>query len=163
MARYPHGHVRQSWAATVLTSAHVAARIDKDENVVIPIPNLQAYVACYVVQLAGPDGEDAWHSPVEAGPAALPHLAEALEAAADPHLRASLVRVAAEYRSTDAVPLLKSVLEDRGAEVGKCALDGLVVLGGPVAVDALVSAKAIAMPERREWIDEAIRQVLDAR
>ena len=144
-------------------SAHVAARIDKDENVVVPIPNLQAYVARYVAQLAGADGEDAWHSLVEAGPAALPHLAKALDAAADPHLRTSLVRVAAEYRSTEAVPLLRSVLEDRDAEVWKCALDALVVLGGQVAVDALVSAREIAMPERREWIDEAIRQVLDAR
>lgn len=127
------------------------------------MPNLQAYVAGYVAQLVGPDGEDAWRSLVEAGPAALPYLLEALDAAVDPHLRASLVRVVAEYRSTEAVPLLKSVLGDRNAEVWKCALDGLATLGGQVAVDALVSAKAIATAERRDWIDEAIRQVLDAR
>jgi HEAT repeat protein len=125
--------------------------------------SLQEYVVFYAAQLAGPNGENAWHSLVEAGPTALPHPAEALNAAADPRVRASLVRVVSEYRSAEAVPLLKGLLGDRDADVWKAALDGLVMLGGPEAVDALVVVKATATSEQQEWIDEGIRQILDER
>jgi HEAT repeat protein len=125
--------------------------------------SVREYVVFYAAQLAGPNGENAWHSLVEAGPTALPHLAEALDASADPRVRAALLRVVSEYRSAEAVPLLKGLLGDPDAEVWTAALDGLVMLGGPVAVDALIVVKATVTSERQEWIDEGIRQILDAR
>jgi hypothetical protein len=38
----------------------------------VKTPHLHAYVAFYAAQLAGPHGDGAWHSLVEAGPPALP-------------------------------------------------------------------------------------------
>ena len=127
------------------------------------MPNLQEYVAAYVAQLTGPNGESAWHSLVEAGPSALPHLAAALSAADQPRVKASLVRVISEYRAAESVPLLTDLLSDRDAETWKAALDGLVMVGGEEALGALEFAKATAAPDRREWIDEGMRQILETR
>jgi len=125
--------------------------------------NLEDYVSHYVAQLAGPNHENAWHSLVEVGSTALPLVVEALGAASDPRVRFSLVTVISEYRSAEAVPVLGRLLRDRNAGIWKAALDGLVTAGGQAALDALASAKADAGPQQREWIDEAVGQITEAR
>jgi hypothetical protein len=121
--------------------------------------DLHGYVEHYVAKLSGPHAETAWHSLVEAGPPALPHVVRALDVASDLQVRVRLIQVIAQYRSQEAVPLLTGMLQDRKADIWKAALDGLVMVGGRLALDSLDAAKPTAGPEQREWIDEAIEQI----
>jgi cellobiose-specific phosphotransferase system component IIA len=57
---------------------------------------------------------------------------------------------------------LERLLRDRSAEIWKAALDGLVMFGGQAALEALVVAKATVTEEQREWIDEAVGQIIEA-
>jgi hypothetical protein len=123
----------------------------------------EEYVQHYVPELSGPKAEDAWHALVEAGPTALQYVVNAFEAATDAHVRVSLVQVIAEYRSAEGVPFLEALLRNSEPETWKAALDGLVMCGGEAALAALRAAKAIATSEKREWIDEAIGQIMDRR
>jgi HEAT repeat protein len=125
--------------------------------------NLPEYVEHYVSQLSGPNAEDACHSLVEAGPGALPHVVEAFDGATDPNVRSALVAVISEYRSAEGVPFLTALLRDRDAGYWKAALDGLVMVGGPAALEALASTRGRSTAEQREWIDEAIGQIIEAR
>lgn len=120
--------------------------------------NLQEYVDDYVPQLSGPKANDAWHSLVEAGPAAV----KAFDAVRDPDVMISLVRVISEYRSAEAVPFFETLLRDRDAEIWKAALDGLVMTGGNAALDVLDVARSNATAEKLEWIDEAVGQIREA-
>jgi len=124
--------------------------------------NLQEYVDDYVPQLSGPKADDAWHSLVEAGPAALPYVVKAFDAARDPDVRISLVHVISEYRSAEAVPFFEALLRDRDAEIWKAALDGLVMVGDRAALDALDVARPNATAEKLQWIDEAVGQIREA-
>ena len=124
--------------------------------------NLKEYVAVSVSQLSGPTADDAWHSLVEAGPAALPYVVEAFSAAGDRAVKVALVQVVCEYRLADAIPFFRGLLRDDDSEIWKVALDGLVVLGGVAALDVLTNARGIATVEKREWIDEAVGQISEA-
>lgn len=126
------------------------------------MPNLSEYVAYYVSQLSGPNAEGACYSLVEAGPGALPHVVEAFHGVTDPNAKSALVAVISEYRSAEGVPFLTDLLRDRDAEYWKAALDGLVMVGGPAALEALASTRGRSTPEQREWIDEAIAQIIEA-
>ncbi len=108
--------------------------------------DLREYVADYVLELSGPNSENAWHSLVEAGPAALPHLIQAFERTGDRDLRATLIEVVAEWRSAEGVPFLAALLRDSNAEIWKRALDGLVAAGSAAALKALYSAKVQSAP-----------------
>lgn len=120
------------------------------------------YVDEYVSQLSGARADDAWHSLVEAGPAAMPQLIAAYTRADEPHVKVALVSVISEWRNADAVPFLAAQLQDTNPEIWKAALDGLVTVGGPTVVDALRAARAQSPPARMAWIDEAIEQVADS-
>ena len=112
--------------------------------------------------MSGPKADDAWHSLVEAGPAALPYVVKAFDAARDPDVMISLVHVISEYRSAEAVPFFETLLRDRDAEIWKAALDGLVMVGDKVALEALDGARPNASAEKLEWIDEAVGQIREA-
>jgi HEAT repeat protein len=104
--------------------------------------------------------DDAWHSLVEAGPTALPDLVRAFDAAGDPGVKVDLAQIISEYRSSDSVPFLETLLRNPDGDLWKQALDGLVMIGGKTALDALAVAKVPMAPEKREWIDEAIAQII---
>lgn len=87
---------------------------------------------------------------------------QAVDAASDSHVRTALVQVISEYRSAEGVPFLEALLRDHHAEIWKSALDGLVMVGGQAALDALGVAKTTATPQQREWIDEAVGQIIKA-
>lgn len=122
---------------------------------------LAEYVRDYVAQLSGPRAEDAWHSLVDAGPKALPYVVEAFHAAGDDHVRVSLIQVVGQYRSAEAVPFLAVLLRHREPMVWKTALDSLVMIGGQAALDALAAAGTTTTADRREWITEAVQQVVE--
>jgi len=124
--------------------------------------NLQELVNDCISQLSGPHAEDAWHSLVEFGPAALSHLIAAFNATSVPHVRSQLVRVVSEWRSSEAMPFLAGLLREPGTELWKEALDGLVKTGGPASLQALDSVQRVSPPDRRAWLREAIEQIIDA-
>lgn len=112
----------------------------------------------YVDQLDGPRAENAWHSLVEAGPSAFPYLADAFRATTDTGVRVCLIEVVGQYRSSDAVPFLAGLLDDRDPDIWKTALDSLVMIGGPDVRDVLAAAEMTATADQRAWIAEAIQQ-----
>ena len=128
-----------------------------------PAQMLAAYVRDKVAQLSGPNAEDAWHSPVEAGSAALPYVVEAFDAANDDRIKVSLVEVVGQYRLAEGVPFLTVLLRHRNADIWKAALDGLVMLGGQPALDALTLARTTAPPDQGDWITEAVQQIIEGR
>jgi hypothetical protein len=56
----------------------------------------------------------------------------------------------------------KSPLNDTEPSVWKEALDGLVTLGGPTALDVICQGRGRTNAEKAEWLDEAIAQIIDA-
>ena len=121
---------------------------------------LAEYAAYYIERLGGPEGEDAYHSLVEADDAIVPFLIEAFRSERRPAIRAELVEIIWQHRVPETIQFLSEALEDRAPEVWKSALDGLVALGGQAAVEVLESAKQRARSsERASWIDEALRQI----
>jgi HEAT repeat protein len=123
--------------------------------------DLQEFVDHYVAELSGPNAFSARHSLIEAGVSALPLVIEAFHASTNPQVRLSLVELVSEYRTVSAVPFLVSGLNDRRPEIWRAALDGLVILGGASALEALREARATAPRERRHWLDEAMQQIID--
>jgi hypothetical protein len=123
--------------------------------------DLREYIDDYVSQLSGSTADDAWHSLVEAGSAALPHVVRAFVAATDANVRLALVQVVSEWRSVEGVPFLAAQLRNSDAAIWKAALDGMVT-AGPAALEALHFASGRSTLEQREWIDEAIEQILDS-
>jgi HEAT repeat protein len=123
--------------------------------------DLQEFVDHYVAELSGPNAFSALHSLIEAGPSALPLVVEAFQAATDPQVRLSLVKLVSEYRSEAAVPFLALCITDRSNAIWRAALDGLVILGGASAMEALREARTAATTYQRPWIDEAMQQIID--
>ncbi|HEV2947429.1 MAG TPA: HEAT repeat domain-containing protein [Gemmataceae bacterium] len=113
----------------------------------------------YVQQLSGPESENAWHSLVEGGPAALPYLLNSFALANDKEMQILLLQVVCQYRSEEAIPFLAEQLHHQVPEVWKTALDGLVMIGTKGSLQALGTASTSATAERREWIEEAIDQI----
>jgi hypothetical protein len=103
--------------------------------------------------------DDAWHNLVECGPDALPDIVDAFARARDADRKIALITVVSEYRSQRALPFLSELLDSADAPVWKCALDGLVTLGGEPAREVLRNAIAAAPDDRREWIAEALEQI----
>jgi alpha-beta hydrolase superfamily lysophospholipase len=116
-------------------------------------------VDTYIRALRSADGENAYHRLIEIGPAVLPALAAALRTEADSHVRAVLVRIAGQVRSSSAVDLLAEALAQDDDVVWKEALDGLVATGGPVVRTVVDRARVSATAPKSQWLDEAIEQL----
>jgi HEAT repeat protein len=124
------------------------------------VGKLSEQVAYYIGRLRGPDGEDAYHSLIEADDAVVPLLIEAFGVQKDMNVRAELVEIVWQHRLPETVGFLARALDDPAPEVWKSALDGLVALGGPSAVQALERARERAQPgDKADWIEEALEQI----
>lgn len=115
----------------------------------------------HIAALRGAGWENAYHRLIEIGSDGSALLAEAFKGEHEPGLRLLLLRVLWQTRSLDALPCLLQALEDDAQSVWKEALDGLVALGGPRAIEGLRAVRIGTDPEKAEWIDEAIAQILD--
>jgi len=126
--------------------------------------NLRALVEHYLREWASSGWAAAYHALIEMGPAILPELAARFEEAGDARFRAALVEIARQLRSEEAVGLFAAALADRSPVVWKEALDGLVVLASPAAVEVLERAHEADPPGRvsaedwRAWSGEALEQ-----
>jgi hypothetical protein len=118
-------------------------------------------VKYYVSHLGRDDSEDAWHSLVDLGSAALPYIREAYHCAADDRKRVLLIQVLAEQKDEKSLVVFKSALHSSASEVWKAALDALVSLGGSAATELLRTAETEVPAERLSWIREALQQIME--
>jgi HEAT repeat protein len=120
---------------------------------------LTGMVKYYVNQLSGDHADDAWHSLVELGPAALPHIVHAFEAQSERSVAVALIRVASEYRTREALLFLATLLGATDGEIWKTALDGIVAVGDASAITCLREASEALGTEKRQWVEEAVNQI----
>jgi hypothetical protein len=121
---------------------------------------LEEQVSHYVGALRGADRESAHRRLIELGPQIISFVMMSFQKEHDPSIRATLVNIAWQMNSTSAIPLLTEALDDPEPGVWKEALDGLVSLRGPDALEVIRQARRRA-PEKAEWLDEAIKQITD--
>lgn len=119
----------------------------------------------YLSRFREGDRDGAFFGLLEMGHEVLPALIEMFRTENDCEARAFLVEVVWQYRQPSTISFLEEALRDTNPDVWRQALDGLVMLASPSALDALRSARARPFASQqevddfRQWIDEAIEQV----
>ena len=114
------------------------------------------------------DYDNAFHGLLEMTPAILPDLMAAYHIERDTLTRLFLLNVIWEYRDQSAIPLLGEALFDLQKLIWQEALDGLVALASPTAVDALRAARNRQFTTEHDtetfglWLAEAIEQAEQA-
>lgn len=110
------------------------------------------------------DVDEAFHGLLELDDGCLKDMIEAFWAEADNDVRSFLLLVIRQHRQQSLIPFLGKTLFDSDPRVWQEALDGLVTLASPAAVEALQAArarqfsKAEDTEEFRHWLEEAIEQ-----
>jgi hypothetical protein len=127
-------------------------------------PDLRAEVARLLAKLDGPAGEDVLCNLKSLPPGAIAFVAEAYHHETDHQRRQALVHALWQFRDATALPTLTAALREQDEAVWKEALDGIVTIGGEAALRVLEGVRDSLTVEqgstvKREWIDEAIRQV----
>ncbi|MFZ2278432.1 MAG: hypothetical protein WAW39_11555 [Prosthecobacter sp.] len=121
-------------------------------------------IAYYLERYHQDDTENAFFGLTELDHEALPELTAEFRAATDPDLRDFLLHVIWEHRQTSVIPLLGEALREGEKAVWRQAMNGLVALACPEAIEELGSAKTREFPrprdteEFRSWLKEAIEQ-----
>lgn len=128
---------------------------------------LSEKVEFYLGRLKAGQFETAFHALRDDGEAVVPALVEAWRGEASPDVRAELVRIIWEQRLPSTVPFLATALADPSSEVWKSALDGLVAIATPEAVQSLRDAAVSLSPAQeaagfRTWLGEAIEQATES-
>jgi HEAT repeat protein len=116
----------------------------------------------YLAALHGADRENAHHRLIELGPEVIPLVTTRFQIESDQSVRSTLINIAWRTNSPAALPLLKEALDDSDPGIWKEALDGLIALGGPSALDVMRQVRARAKAEKAEWLEEAIEQIIEA-
>jgi hypothetical protein len=109
--------------------------------------------------------DDASFGLLEMGHHVLPELMTAFSAERDVQVRAFIVEVVWQHRQQSVIPFRGEARRDSEPFVWRQALDGLVSLASPAALEVLHSARTRQFPsprdtdEFRRWLEEAIAQV----
>lgn len=127
--------------------------------------NIEEPFDYYLDRLRNGDSE-AIFGLMELGPEALPLIEKAIASVQNSSVRQDLVHVAWQTRVPTSIKILASSMNDPSPAVWKEAIDGLVTLASPEAVDVLRRAREQA-PDRPthgrysfiEWIDDALQQI----
>ena len=120
-------------------------------------------VAYHLNQYRQGNRDDAFFGLIEMNHDVVPELINSFQKESEPQTRAFLVEVIWEHRQQSSISFLAEVLQE--SDVWKEALNGLVTLASPVALEGLRSArnrqfsKKKETDEFREWLEEAITQV----
>ena len=101
--------------------------------------------------------ENTFHSLLEAGDGLIPRLKARFALERDPTHRTALVELIWQYRNPAVIPWLARVLDDPDDDVWQEALNGLVTFG---AADMIRAALSDASPVKREWLEEALEQIV---
>ena len=118
----------------------------------------------YLKMYNGGDGGNAFHGLLEMDPAILPELISAYHSETDTQKRCFLLHVIWEYRQPLMIPFLSEVLLDHEPLIWQEAIDGLVALASPEAVNALSAARSHRFTRSSDtatfqlWVAEAIEQ-----
>jgi HEAT repeat protein len=126
------------------------------------------YVEFYLEKLRQGEFEAAFHGLTEAGRSVIPCLVDAFRQERSPSIRAELVSIIWNHRRPEAAGFLAEALNDLDPKVWKSALDGLVTLASPAALQILQAASNRELPNKkqteefRKWVSEAIAQVQEA-
>jgi hypothetical protein len=129
---------------------------------------LRSLVDHYLAEWEGARWANAYHSLIELGPVILPELLDRFSRARLSAFRAVLVEIARQLRCDEAGPILQAALRDPAPAVWKEALDGLVGLASPLALQILEEARKGAPPpgveasEWESWLGEALDQAREA-
>lgn len=122
---------------------------------------VEHYLAC----LRGGGRDGAFFGLLEADHEILPELMAVFREQPDRDGREFLVEVIWQHGQPSTIPFLAEALQDVEMPVWKQALDGLVALASPAALEALRAARTSPCPKGRDgrefhrWLDEAIEQV----
>ncbi len=116
-------------------------------------------VAEYLQRYREGHRDEAFFGLLETGQDILPELISAFRTESASRVRAFLVEVIWQHRQQSVIPFLGQALRDSESVVWREALDGLVTLASPAALEVLRSAHHSATGECRSWIAEAIEQV----
>jgi HEAT repeat protein len=107
----------------------------------------------------------AFHALGDIGSSAVPILIDAFRKETGPDIRAELVEIIWNHRRPEDVAFLGEALSDADPKVWKRALDGLVTIASPAALQILQTASIRELPDKkqqeefRRWVDEAIAQL----
>ncbi len=118
----------------------------------------------YLEMVRRGDTDNAFHGLLEIDRDILPELMVVFRSEQDVAVREFLVEVIWEYREQSAIPFLREVLFDSESRIWRQALNGLVALTSPAALEALRAARSREFPgqrdtqEFRRWLEEAIEQ-----
>ena len=132
----------------------------------IPMSVFASHIAYYLERYRLGDTENAFSSLIELDHEALPELMAEFRAATDTDLRVFLLNAIWQHRQPSVIPLLGSALREGENAVWRQAMDGLVALACPEALEALGLAKTREFPrqhdteEFRAWLEEAIEQAI---
>jgi hypothetical protein len=85
------------------------------------------------------DRDGAFFGLLETDHGILPELMAAFRSERDSHVREFLVEIIGQHRQSSVIPFLKEALNDPAAAVSKQAIDGLVVLASPAALEVFVT------------------------
>jgi hypothetical protein len=128
------------------------------------MPAFTTQIEHYLEQLRRGHGDVAFFGLLETDHSILPELMAAFRAESSIGIRVFLVYVIWEHRQQSVIPFLGEALLDPEPPVWKEALDGLVALASPAALDVLRAARTRRFPRPRDtegfrrWLEEAIEQ-----
>jgi hypothetical protein len=121
-------------------------------------------IAYYLEMFRSGDADNAFHGLLEIDRDILPELMAVFRGEQDIGVRELLVEVIWEYRERSVIPFLGEALSDTEPRIWRQALNGLVALASPAALDVLRAARTRQFPtqceteEFRRWLEEAIEE-----
>lgn len=121
-------------------------------------------IAYYLEMFRSGDADNAFHGLLETDRDILPELMAVFRSERDIGVRELLVKVIWEHREQAAIPFLGEALSDTDPRIWRQALNGLVTLASPAALDVLRAARTRQLrtqpetEEFRRWLEEAIEQ-----
>ena len=130
--------------------------------------NLQDAANYYLRQLRAGHYESAFHGLTDLDPTIVHPLIAAYHAETSPAICSDLLRIIWAFRTPFALPLLAEALRDRRDTRWRHALDGLVALASPEAIQllhAVLCEEAISPnpdSDYTEWVREALEQTQQA-
>lgn len=110
------------------------------------------------------DVDNAFHGLLEIDVDILPELMAAFTAERNAEIRELLIEVIWQYRQPSIIPFLGKALFDAEPSIWRQALNGLVTLASPAALEALRAARSRQFTKQqdaeefRRWLEEAIQQ-----
>jgi HEAT repeat protein len=73
-------------------------------------------------------------------------------------VQVQLLEALREWRVPESIPLARSALQASASEVWRASLDVLAAVGNDAAVEVLRDELARSTGNKREWLEEALRQ-----